>query len=96
MIAGVNATRLTADGSAGGGLAQGLCGVLVEGDNTSAGIVSVYDGTSATGTLLFVIDVAANATAHIDLSCPVAIASGSIFVDFGGTADPDAATVFWK
>lgn len=95
-LAGVNATRLTADGTVGGGLVQGLCGVLVEGDNTSAGIVSVYDGSSASGTLLFVIDVAANATNHIDLGCPVAINSGSVHIVLGGTADPDAVTVFWK
>lgn len=98
-LAGVTPKRLTADGVVGptGAVIQGLCGIICEGDGTSTGTVSVYDGPSAAaGTLLFIVDVPANSTVQLDFSCPIAINSGQIFIDFGGTADPDAATVLWK
>lgn len=97
MLSGVNAKRITASGVIGptgnNKSISKLCGVLVQGAGT-AGTASVYDGEGTSGTLLYVIDVAADSTKHIDHGCPVAIQSGQIHVELD-TTDPTAVTVFW-
>ena len=85
MACGVVGKAFTATGQvvAAGGPVQSVAGLSVLDTSGSANVVSVYDGTSSSGTLIGSVSVGANGVAVLDFSLPRQ-AAGGLYVNCTG------------